>query len=303
MSSVSLDLLLEQARPLQPADDGFTEIVMQTLRARRKALSGRRRFITRPAVLATAAVLATGGALAAAVRTNTFAPGGGLATATTSVSTPAAAPRAAAREHGSDGVVTTPSAARSPSSAQRSPERFQNAFYEWGYTSPHSSYLRDKRTGLRVAVDTGAAAWPAARSRTVIVTVTNTTSTPVAISSQSGCAISAAAWAGPVPSGSSPFTRDPASAKSWRCASGADARGTGTDEFILGAHASRTQQVRLTLPRGEWTLAGVCRCDVVTNVAPDTGMTLDGLQHIVVNGGGGPTPGRLVTPPLAVRAG
>src|SRR5688500_14713702 len=74
MSIDSLEMAFERARDPEPQDDGFTEIVMQGIRAGHTPRAGRRRFVTRPAILATAAVLVTGGALAAAVRTTTLNP-------------------------------------------------------------------------------------------------------------------------------------------------------------------------------------------------------------------------------------
>ena len=199
MSARSLDQLLEQARLPEPDDDGFTEIVIQSIRTRRAPLRFRRRFVTRPAVLAAAAVLATGGALAAAV-TSTRVTNGSHSTAQPAQSKPS--PHTLASAPASPGTATTPAtgARVAPASqATATPKvvrTFHNSSYEWGYTSAHASYVLDKRTGLRFAIDTRAVSVKAGRAHDVTVTLTNTTDKPVGISSQGGCAISVAAWRG-----------------------------------------------------------------------------------------------------------
>ena len=307
MSIDRLDLVLETARDLEPADDGFTEIVMQGIRAGHKSRSPKRRFVTRPAILATAAVLATGGALAAAVRTTTQNPA-------RSASAPAVSARPTERA-GSAGSSTTPAGSGAPAvrphgSAAAQPteaappavRHFKNAVFEWGYTSAHTSYVLDKRSGLRFVTETKTTTAVARRVREVSLTVTNTTKDTVAVSSQSGCAVSAAAWAGRVPDASSAAvtTRDPSTAKYWECA-GAGSRSVGPDEFVLAPGASRTQVARLTLAPGRWAVAGICRCTVVSAAQTRDGMTLNGVRDLAVVMQA-PADRRVATPPVVVVA-
>ena len=309
MSSRSLDQLLEQARLPEPDDGGFTEIVIQSIRTRRAPRRLRRRFVTRPAVFAAAAVLATGGALAAAMTTTTRVTNSSQSTAQPArgkpsqhtVASAAVSPGTAATPASGSRVAPTSAATATPKVVRT----FHNASYEWGYTSAHASYVLDKRTGLRFAIDTRAVSVKAGRSHDVTVTLTNTTDKPVGISSQSGCAISLAAWRGSAGNASVvPGTgHDPSKAQVWTCADGSDARASGNEQFLLAPGGVKTQTIKVTLASGDWATAAVCRCDVVTSVDPGSGMTLHGLDTIVT--GQAPTTGgsSLVTPLVAVKSG
>jgi len=309
VSAQSLDQLLEQARVPEPDDDGFTDVVMQRIRTPRTVRRFRSRFVTRPVVIAAAAVLATGGALAAAVTGTTRITNSAQSTAKpaqTKAAPHAAASGPASSEKAGHTASTEPTVQASPATAAPKVVRtYHNAAYEWGYTSTHASYVLDKETGLRFAVDTRAMTVKAGRAHDVTVTLTNTTDKPVGISSQSGCAISVAAWRGSAGSGSvMPGTaNDPSKAQVWTCADGTDARAGGNEEFLLGPGGVKTQTVRVTLPSGDWAASAVCRCDVVTSVNPGGGMTLHGLDSIVT--GQAPTGGgsNLVTPLVAVKSG
>jgi hypothetical protein len=163
----------------------------------------------------------------------------------------------------------------------------------------------DKKSGLRMVTDTRTNIFAVRKVREVTVTVTNITKDPIAVSSQSGCAVSAAAWAAPVPDGSGPavVTRDPSTAKHWECAGGGSAQSLGSEEFILGPGASRKQTVRMTVGKGSWAVAGVCRCNVVSTSAPaGDGMTLGALQQLGITTQAPAGTSRLTTPPIAVRA-
>jgi hypothetical protein len=178
---------------------------------------------------------------------------------------------------------------------------FHNASFEWGFTSPHTSYVLDKRTGLRFVIDTRATSVKAGRVHDVTVSLTNTTDKPVGISSQNGCAISVAAWRGSAGDATAPpgVGRNPAKAQVWTCADGTDPRSGTGEEFLLGAGGVRTETVKVTLPGGSWATAAVCRCDVVTAVDPGAGMTL-GVDGVVTQA---PTGGSsLLTPPVGVKA-
>jgi hypothetical protein len=304
----TLDELLDLARGREPEDDGFTEIVMQAIRRPSRHASATHRFFTRPAVLAAAAVLATGGALAAAVRT---------ARAPTTQASPSAAPAGALRQVAPRGQAIAPAstAARRSPDAQTSvaaprstpawrPTAFRNTTYEWGSTSPHTAYVLDRRTGLRVDVDTRETALRAGGAHDVVVSVKNTTDSPVGVSSQGGCAVSAAVWTGgPGTSSAAPGTsRDPAKARYWTCDDGTAGRAGGAEEFVLAPHAARTSTIRFTLGAGTWSVAAVCRCDVVTAVSPGGGMTFGGLPASLVNGQASSGTSALMTPLLGVKA-
>jgi hypothetical protein len=251
-------------------------------------------------------LLATGGALAAAARTTIFtekhnataASASPAPTASAFVSLPPSSESSSARPH----AVHTTAAPRTAATVAR---RFQNALYEWGYTSPHTAYVLDRRTGLRLVTDTHASSSASRRPHDVTLTVTNTTGRPVAVSSQSGCAMSAAAWAGRAPDGSAAPApgRNPATAKSWVCGGGGDARSGTGEGFVLAAGASRTMAVPMTLARGDWTIAGICRCDVVALATPGDGMMLHALTVPVMTTQGAPGPtAQLVTPPIGVKS-
>ncbi len=309
MSARSLDQLLEHARAPEPDDDGFTENVMQRIRMPRTVRPFRSRFrgrfVARPAVLAAAAVLATGGALAAAVTTTTRVMNNAAPTttqaqlkstpsavATTQVSGKTTGPAPSARSVPTAHATATPKAVRS----------FRNATLEWGYTSVHTSYVLDKATGLRFVIDTRSVSVKARRAHDVTVTLINTSSKPVGISSQNGCAISVAAWRGSAGDGSvAPGTvRNPAKAQMWTCADGTNARAGSGEEFLLGPGGVRAETVRVTLGSGDWATAAVCRCDVVTAVNPGNGMTLHGLDGVVAQS---PTGGStLVTTLVGVKS-
>jgi hypothetical protein len=188
------------------------------------------------------------------------------------------------------------------SAAPRIVRTYHNANFVWGYTTSHTSFVLDKRTGLKVVTDTRSVSLAAGRSHEVIVSVINTSSTPMGISSQNGCAVSAAAWHGAAPdvSMSPAGGRDLAKAGAWTCADGTDARSGGSGEqFLLAPGGVRSETVSLRLSRGNWSIAAVCRCDVVTAVDTGSGMTLHRLDGIVTASGGA---SGLVSPPVGVES-
>jgi hypothetical protein len=305
---MNLDQLLEQARVPEPADNGFSDGVMQRIRAPKVSLRSRAQYIARPAVIAAAAVLATGGALAAAMTGTTSHPN-----ATSSTSQPAAATAAATvtsrapRATAGAGTHAVTSSRAGVASAPATPgvvRTFHNGSYEWGFTTTHTSFVLDKHTGLKLIVDTRGNAVEAGKTHDVVVTVINTSKSPMGISSQNGCAVSAAAWHGaPGAVSASPSGgRDPAKASAWKCPDGTDARSGGGEQFLLGPGGVRRETISLKLSSGDWSVAASCRCDVVTAVNPGNGMTLHSFDSIVAGQAAGATPG-LLTPPVGVRAG
>ena len=306
MSTDRLEQLLEHARPPEPADDGFTEIVMQSIRARKPSRPSRGRFVTRPAVLAAAAVLATGGALAAAVRTTTNLTNQAKSTARPATAKPASGigaldPAATSKATPGRTTVASPAAAASRTPAANVARSFHNSKYQWGYTNSHTSFVLDKRTGLKIVIDTRGVSVAAGHAHDVVVTVINTSTSPMGISSQNGCAVSAAAWHGaPGDASASPAAcRDPAKASVWKCPDGTDAHSGAGEEFLLGPGGVRRDTISLKLPGGDWSVAAACRCDVVTAIDPGGDMTLHGVDG-VFNASGGMS--GLVTPPVGVKS-
>jgi hypothetical protein len=309
VSHDALDLLLVEARAPEPSDDGFTEIVMQGIRTG-GSVWRHPRFLTRPVVLVAAAVLATGGALAAAARINTLA-NEHRASVAASTSRPPSGPSRVAP--GSVVVNQDSKPSSSPrgavASAPKKLQHFSNADYEWGYTSAHAAYLLDRRTGLRLVTEMYTNAFATKHAHKITLTLTNTGAQPLGITSQSGCALSAAAWPGRATDGSaSPQTsKDPSSAKSWECGGGGDPRGVSGENFILGPGDTHTENIALVLRgAGDWTVVGVCRCEIVAPPDTTSPTPLDGVQQLIVSGTAqaGPQPTtntRLVTPPLGGR--
>jgi hypothetical protein len=282
MTAETLDMLLEMARVPDPADDGFTEIVMQGIRTEGRVWR-HRRFLTRPAVLAAAAVLATGGALAAAVRTTTShetkPASPAAATSKSAARTPGAqmvrpvAPSTRPHDRGGAGAV---------SAAPWHATHYSNAAYEWGYTSPHTAYVLDKRTGLKLVTDVHSTAFVANKPHKITLTLTNTGTEPAGLSSQSGCALSVAVWSGGAGDGSSSPARParPETARTWRCANGGDTT-SGGDSFILGPGASHSEGVAISFRgKGNWRVVGLCRCDVVSTNDP-TIPSIGSLEQLI----------------------
>jgi hypothetical protein len=305
VSGHGLDVLLERARPREPSDDGFTEIVMQSVRTHRPRRF-RGRFVTRPAVLAAAAVLATGGAIAAAVRTTVPA----APTSTTSVmapSSPGAGVRALPGRHAPSSAGATgasPRRSTAAPSARQTGGPFRDAAYEWAYTSPHSAYVLDRSTGLRLTVDTRVVSIDSARALELTVTLANTSSHPIAITTQSGCALSAAGWRGTkVDPRTPPESRNPATANEWMCTGGRDARTNGSDEVVLAPGGTQLEVVRLAVTRGAWAIAGVCRCGVVGVPSPARAMQPSILKQLPLAGIDASQRSEMLTPAIGVNVG
>jgi hypothetical protein len=259
-----LDLLLADVRPSEPEDDGFSDRVMLAVRSDldgRRSWGRKRRFFTRPAVLASAAVLIAGGALAAV--STTTAPEKDAASrepsATASIIVGTAAPSVTAGAPAADGTVHTDTV-EAPGEPARTV--YKSGSYEWGYTSPHTAYVLDHATGLRLQTETYGNEFSVGKAQRVTLTLTNTSSRPLGIYAPNGCALSASAFGDDGRSADpSKVPTSPTDART-ECS---DKSSTGTAErFVLGAGGSRTADAEITLPSGgNWGVIGACECNLV----------------------------------------
>lgn len=306
-----LDMLLEEARPPEPLDDGFTELVMHSVRADAdRRWRRRRRFFSRPAVLAAAAVLVTGGALAA-VRSVT-APEEDIQSPS-----PASEEREAATAPSVPEVTASTETSEAPSApvagarGARTFKKYRDGDYEWGYTSDHTAYVLDHSTGLRLETESYTNSFVAGEARKVTVKLANTGKQALGIYSADGCALSVAAFAAEQresdPAAFDPkAARDPSSASSWRCAGTETQTGGRAQKWVLAPGSSRTRDTDIVLPdSGKWSLVGMCQCEIV-NPEETESDPLDGLNQLLV---GVPTnedsrePSyMLFTPPIRIQA-
>lgn len=305
-----LDMLLAAARDPDPADDGFTDAVM--LRVRMTRRGGWLRTLTRPAVLAAAAVLIAGGALAA-VRT---APERGTA------STPPVQPARAGllpAQTPAQPLATPVRSAGAETTPAPTPPSFRRGSAEYGYTSPHTAYVVDR--GLRLETETYLNDMTAGRPQRVTLTLENLTDQPVALYAPRGCALTVAAFS------RSQDGRDSSQAKAWTCAgSGDDPRARQTDKedpqtIMIPPHGRHVEEAALVLPEpGEWYVVGQCICydrsyrqpTPTTEPRPTPQPGIGGL--LPPAGGGEPPPKdqpptggwygsrNLFTPPIRVQA-
>lgn len=259
-----LDLLLADVRPPEPEDDGFTDRVMFAVS---NDLEGgrvwrrNRRFFTRPAVLASAAVLVAGGALAA-VRTTT-APEKDIASpapsASAKVTVGTAAPSASAAGVPSPGAAVT--TGTTPGGAKAS-KVYRSGNYEWGYTSSHTAYVLDKASGLRLETETHTNDFAVGKPQRVTLTLVNTSSQPLGIYAPNGCALSASAY------GDDGSTADPSELPTSTSGGQTSCGGGGAtgqaERFVLAAGGSRTVDAEIELPAGgNWAVIGSCQCNLV----------------------------------------
>lgn len=267
-----LDVLLEETRPPEPADDGFTQMVME--RVRTEAVPLRRRggrFFTRPIVLAAAAVLVTGGALAA-VRSVT-APG----------PTPSAAPAPETAElrvaNGSSPQITSrvtePGATTAlPSVGEPVPGRnaWRDGDYEWGYTSDHTAYVIDHRTGLKLVTETYTNTVAVGTPHEVTVTLHNTSDQAIGIYSPDGCALAVGTFGSADEAPFDPAAPRDASSEAWRCAGTDTETGGQAQKWVIPAGSSRTRDAEVVLESaGDWVVFGMCRCEIVSAADGDGG--------------------------------
>lgn len=250
----ALDLLLEQVREPEPSDDSFVKLVMADVRASElRPIDSGRRFFRRPFVLGiTAAVVVTGGAVAAVVGTNPkpAPPSASADAGTARVTAEAAAPSA--------GAASIPNPPGAKPSAPSTPASGNG----WGYSSNHTSHVLDARSGLRLQTETYKTEFGVDEPQRVTVTLENTSKTPIALSSTDGCAMQVMAFpAGSQADASAP--EDYSGNFAWVCAgSDNDPRSAGFDEnFVLAPGDRQVADAYVSLPEsGAWSVIGICRC-------------------------------------------
>jgi hypothetical protein len=310
-----LDAILELAREPEPSDEPFVGRVMVTVRADAERRWRRRRAIARPAILGVAAVLVTGGAVAAFVRSigpdqaadvNVRTTRGAAVTARPSTRTTAAP---ASTEFPTQAV-----AGDGPGS-----ETFRRDDLEWGYTSEHSAYVLDTRTGLRLQTETYVNEVTTGRPHVVTLTLANLGDRPIGISSGEGCALSVAAYHSDERGGGDPSAfdnptspKDPQSSNTW-CATGGKQQ---PEKFVLRPGDVRTADIRIVLSQsGNWAVLGMCRCTYGRGESGPTRPTpekdaVNELDRVGVDVPALPSPlvsnerdsKRLFTPPIRVLA-
>jgi len=296
-----LDLLLESVREAEPNDEAFVQSVMADVRADETRRVGRRR-LRRPMVIGiSAAIVVTGGAVAAVVGTNPK-PDEAQATRRPAIvvtsEEPAdepAAPKATqarpAKEDPAPKSTTTPVGA--------------------GYATDHSSFIVDDETGLMLRTDTYTNEFTTSKPQRVTLTLENTGRYPIAMSASQGCALQVMAYG--AEDRTAPDTSlltDPDGKFEWVCAgSDDDPRSeTSNERWALAPGERRTADAFIVLPEtGEWKVSGICRCEY-TQVKPTPFKSSDPLTELTNRALPSPLlpeqpDGRnLVTPAIGVRA-
>jgi hypothetical protein len=301
--SDSLDLLLDLTREEHPTDDGFVARVMDDVqRVDQKRWS--RRGLRRPMVIGVAAaVLVTGGTVAAVVGTN---PG--------HRETPR--PKASAHVVVSEApeapikITAKPApAAAAPGSAKPAPEIVEDAS---GFLTDHTAFIVDATTGLRLQTETYTNEFVVGKDHRITLTLENTGSKPVTFSAAKDCALQVMAF----PDGSNSATvyrspEDYSGTFEWVCAgSDADPRTQPfTEDFVLQPGDRRTADAYLNLRTGgEWKIGGMCRCSYSRQESVHPSPKSDPLTELLSRAlPSGLLPDRsegrdLVTPGIIVRA-
>ncbi|MEX0874373.1 MAG: hypothetical protein WD646_12975 [Actinomycetota bacterium] len=302
--SNSVDLLLAQAREPEPLDDGFVARVMRDIEQLPEPRS-RLIALRRPLFAATvAAVVLTGGAVAALVGTQVLRPdpddgSGGSPRSSVSVTSQ---PRA------SDPNVSGTRSESTPAASQEARSAIEG--------TRHTISVVDPTTGLLLETDTYTNVFTTGVPHRVTLRIKNTNRAPLAITGYRNCFLQAMAF--PMSSSSPDQTPEEYYAEhrnqsgiEWECAgSDGDAREpkSGTETFVLQPGAQRTADAMIALPAaGSWGVMGVCRCDVADSSAPMAPSDpLDDLKKRVlpsplIDIGLDPDAG-LLTPPIGVRA-
>jgi hypothetical protein len=256
-----LDLLLEQVREDHPFDETFVQNVMHDVRVD-ELRRARRRAMRRPTVtMIAAAALITGGAVAAVVGTN-----------------PAERDRAAEASKPPAAIVEadppTTSAPKTAASVKAIESPDVGAVVPEGFTTKHTSFVLDEKTGLRLQTETYSNIFQVNREHRVTLTLENTGRHPISISAAKGCGLQVMASQngdpGSMTSGQPAESNDLA----WVCAgSSGDPRVPVTEEqYVLAPGERRTADSMLRLrDEGDWSLIGVCRC-TYTQVHPSSPM-------------------------------
>ena len=297
-----LDLLLDEVREPEPADEAFIQLVMHEVRADETKRRGRR-AMRRPFVVGiAAAAVVCGGAVAAVVGTNPSRSARDAdAPASTASVTVTEAPRLSQRGADVAGEASRPPVANVASSPSA----------RVGKLTDHSSSVLDKQTGLRLDTETYTTAFRVSRPQRVTLTLANTGEHPIAVSGPRGCTLQLMA----TPAGEEPARGIDPSAYggrfAWACAgSDEDPRVQASDEsFVLKPGQAITADASIVLQQaGEWDVIGICRCSytqVRPTPVPKDGDPLGELTQRTL-----PSPilpestkgENLTTPPVRVRA-
>lgn len=253
--SDALDLLLDLTREEQPEDDRFVANVMTEVR-RDGQRTWRRSVLRRPMVIgAAAAVLVTGGAVAAVVGTNS---GAGRTEAPT-----ASAPADDVRKPSTSVKVTAaPAPVTKPPAAVPSPTKAVTETS--GFLTDHTAFIRDAKTGLLLQTETYTNEFVVGKDHRITLTLENTGTKPVRFSAAKDCALQVMAF----PEGSNSASvyqapEDYSGRFEWACAgSDADPRTQPfTEDFVLAPGERRTADAYVNIgSAGEWKIGGMCRC-------------------------------------------
>jgi hypothetical protein len=250
----ALDLLLETTREPEPQDDAFVMRVMAEVRASETKRAGRR-WMRRPMVFGiSAAIVVTGGAVAAVVGTNTG-----------STDRIAATSRPTAVQVSDDPTRSSsdPLAAPAPGTGSGDPASTLTP-NRTGYSSDHVAHTLDPATGVLLVTDTHTARFTRSVEHRVTVTVENTGKYPVAFQAEEGCGLQVVATAGTdVPGLPDGTVSDDTPWFEWECASSDnDPRLVAPAEaWVLAPGERKTADATLVLDQvGGWNVSGICRC-------------------------------------------
>lgn len=258
----SLDAILELTRDPDPVDERFVARVMEPVRSAAQRRSRRRRSVTRPAILGIAAVLVTSGAVAALVRSVAPERTPDVNVHSTQGTGVTGRGSSAGERSAVDRNIPTQAVAGDGASSSGT---FRSNDLEWGYTSQHTSYVLDTRTGLRLETETYQNEVLTGRPHRITLTLANLGNRPIGVSTADGCALSVIAYHDEQSDGSgdpSAFrdptsTKDPQRSNTWCAARGKE----DPEKFVLKPGDVRTVDIRISLGRsGNWAVLGMCRC-------------------------------------------
>jgi hypothetical protein len=303
--SDQLDLLLDSVREMDPFDEGFVQNVMTEVRADEARLVRKlaRRGLRRPMVMGVAAaVIVTGGAVAAVVGTNP------------SQDKPATSTRPAVPVVAEDERATTAPRAVAPIapvSDAASPAATKVPSGK-GFLTDHTSFIADAKTGLLLKTESYTNGFTVGKPQRVTLTLENTGRYPVAFNASDGCALQVMAYGadeGAAEPDASLIT-DPEGKFEWVCAgSDEDPRvQTVGDSWVLAPGERKVADAFVVLPeKGAWWLSGMCRCEYkqvkptpMPKADPLTDLTRRALPSPLLPEE--PDGKNLVAPPIGVRA-